>query len=304
MSHAHSDHLGLHDLAFATPATLKLAEARVGVNETIPLAYDVPFLLDDHTMLQVTPAGHVAGSAMLQVQRGEQSLLYTGDFKLRASLTVETARPPHADILLMESTYGLPHFRFPRWQVVAAQLCDLVGSALREGRQPIVMGYSLGKAQEIIRILTDAGFPVTAHGAVHRISRICDTLGVRLGSYRRYHPDDFHGDRALPLEERGVLVAPPQVARSAFVSKFANPLTVMMTGWALLKNAIYRHGVTHCLPLSDHADYDELLELIERVQPRKVFTHHGFPEFADDLQRRGIDARLARPNLQLRLFDE
>jgi hypothetical protein len=34
---------------------------------------------------------------------------------------------------------------------------------------------------------------------------------VPLGQYRRYSAADFHGPRALPLEERGVLVAPPNV---------------------------------------------------------------------------------------------
>jgi Cft2 family RNA processing exonuclease len=202
----------------------------------------------------------------------------------------------------MESTYGLPIFRFPPWRDVAAQLVDLCEQAFRDGRQPIVMGYSLGKSQEIARILTDAGLNVTMHGAVHTMSQLYEQLGVPLGRYRRYAFVDFHSDAAIDLRERGVLIAPPHVARTSFVTRFKNPCRIMMTGWALLKNAIYRYGVDHALPLSDHADFDELLELIDRVRPKKVFTHHGYREFVDELHKRNIEAELARPDEQLLLF--
>ena len=124
-----------------------------------------------------------------------------------------------------------------------------------------------------------------------------------LGNYRRYRFEDFHGETALDLRERGVLVAPPYVARTPFVTRFANPCRIVLTGWALLKNAIYRYGVDHALPLSDHADFDELLQTIERVAPKQVFLHHGYVnEFTETLRSRGITAQPARPEAQLSLF--
>ena len=302
VSHAHSDHLGIHEEAIATPATRALAEYRIGTQRVTELGYGTDFDFGPDTRLRLLPAGHVFGSAMLHVTRPEGTLLYTGDFKLRDCLTVGCAGPVEADVLVMESTFGLPLFRFPPWRQVADRLLEIVAAAMKDGRQPVVMGYSLGKSQEITRILTDAGLAVTAHGAVFQMNRIHEQLGVRLGAYRRYNPADFHGPRALPLEERGVLVAPPNVARSGFVTRFNNPCRVVLTGWAMMKNAIYRYGVDHALPLSDHADFDELLELVERVRPRKIYSHHGYREFADTLRARGHDAELARPDEQLKLF--
>jgi Cft2 family RNA processing exonuclease len=302
VSHAHSDHLGGHEEAIATPATRALAEYRIGVRSVTELDYGVEHAFCPDTRLRLLPAGHVVGSAMVHVTRPEGTLLYTGDFKLRDCLTVPRARTAEADVLVMESTFGLPLFRFPPWRTVLDELLEIVAGALRDGRQPVVMGYSLGKSQEITRILTGAGLPVTAHGAVFRMNRLHERLGVPLGTYRRYDPADFHGPRALALEERGVLVAPPQVARSAFVTRFDNPCRVILTGWAMLKNAKYRYGVDHALPLSDHADFDELLELVERVRPKKVYSHHGYREFADTLRARGVDAEPARPDAQMRLF--
>ena len=304
VSHAHSDHLGLHGRAIATSATAALASHRIGLSGATELPYHVEHTLRDDTRVRLLPAGHVYGSAMIHVTRPEGTLLYTGDFKLRDCLTVPCAEPVEADHLVMESTYGQPFFRFPPWRSVAEQLVDLVDTALRDGRQPIVMGYALGKAQEATRILTDAGIPVTVHGAVFAMSQLHDRLGVRLGAYRRYMADDFHGPRALDLLQRGVLIAPPNVARSAFVTKFKNPLRIILTGWSLLKGAIYRYGVDHALPLSDHADFDELMELIERVRPKKLFTHHGYREFAEILKAKGLDATVARPDDQLMLFGD
>lgn len=303
VSHAHSDHIAAHDVAIATPATLAMAEIRLGMKESISLDYGAELVLDPSHRLRLHPAGHVLGSAMSLVTRDDgRSLLYTGDFKLRASLTAVQAGPPPADTLVMESTFGKPLFRFPPLQQSVDKLLDLVGRAMAAGRQAVVMGYSLGKAQEIVKILTSAGFVVTEHGAVHKLSEEYERQGVSLGPRRKYKADDFRGPRALDLAERGVLVAPPQVARGAFVDQFDNPLTIMLSGWGMFKGAEFRYGVNHVLPISDHADFDELLELIARVRPKKVYTLHGFPEFADTLRARGIDAELARPDPQLRLF--
>jgi DNA ligase-1 len=303
VSHAHSDHICCHERVIATPATAKLAHHRIGMTCAEPLDYRRDLQRDGDTIVRLLPAGHVLGSAMIHVTRPEGTLLYTGDYKLRASRTVESAELQSADYLVMENTYGVPMFRFPPADLVAEQLVDLVRGALRDGRQPIVMGYSLGKSQEVARILADAGIAMTMHGAVATISELYEQLGVPVGKFRRYQFADFHGGGAIDLQERGALLAPPYVARTPFVTRFKNPCRIILTGWALLKNAIYRYGADHALPLSDHADFDELLETIERVRPKKVFTHHGYREFVDELQKRHIDAELARPDEQLMLFE-
>jgi Cft2 family RNA processing exonuclease len=304
VSHAHTDHLGRHDLAVATPATARLAEQRISSTRTIELAVGVEHALAENLHVRLLHAGHVLGSAMIHVTHHAGTLLYTGDFKLGTSLTAPRAAPEPAQVLVMESTFGIPVFRFPPRNAVQTQLIELVAQAINHGVQPIVMGYSLGKAQEIVRIMTDAGIPVTEHGAVAAFSTTYEVMGVKLGSRRKYAAADFHGSTALDLRERGVIVAPPQVARSAFVEKFDRKLTIMLSGWGMLKNAHFRYGVDHVLPISDHADFDELIETVERVKPTKVYTCHGYREFADTLRSRGWDARPAIPDRQLRLFEE
>jgi DNA ligase-1 len=65
----------------------------------------------------------------------------------------------------------------------------------------------------------------------------------------------------------------------------------MISGWAVDPNAVYRYQVDAAFALSDHADYNDLLRYVELVQPRRVFTLHGFAAaFAADLRQRGIEA--------------
>lgn len=240
---------------------------------------------------------------MLKMEGLGDSGVYTGDFKLRSSLTCLRAAPPQAAHLLMECTYGLPQFRFPSASILREQIVSRAKTAQSEGRQPLVFAYSLGKAQEAVRILTDAGIAVTVHGAVARVNEIYEEFGVRLGPWRRYRREDFSGPAALDLYERGVLIAPPSNSRTAFTTQFEQRYTMMLSGWGIDRNAKYRYGVDEVIPLSDHADYDELLELIEHVAPKNIYLQHGFvKEFTDDLQRRGLNARPIRPDEQLTLF--
>ena len=316
VSHAHADHLPrgdrrvppdprtIHGTALCTPVTAAIGKHRGGLaSRIIEREYFQPYPLDDRTTAELLPAGHVLGSAMTLVTRGDQTMLYTGDFKLRHGRTVRPAEPRPADVLVTESTYGSPFFRFPPANLVEEQLVEIASRSIRDGNQPVVYAYSLGKAQETIRILTDAGLAVTQHGAVARMSEFYEAFGVSLGRLRRYHAADFAGPKALDLPERGVLIAPPSNSRTGFTKQFGDRVTrIVMTGWALSKNAVFRYGVDHALPLSDHADFDELLETIEIVRPKTVVTHHGFAEFPDALAKRGIDAVLARPPAQMTLF--
>ncbi len=67
--------------------------------------------------------------------------------------------------------------------------------------------------------------------------------------------------------------------------------TAMLTGWALTPGAVHRYQTDACFPLSDHADYDDLLRYVELVKPRRVLTLHGYAAaFAADLRARGVEA--------------
>ena len=86
------------------------------------------------------------------------------------------------------------------------------------------------------------------------------------------------------------------------LERLGRQVRIAVTGWAVDPRTKYRLGVDHAVPLSDHADYDELFEAVARVEPRVVYCTHGPESFVDRLRDAGYDARpLGRPS-QKRLF--
>lgn len=280
VSHAHTDHMARHELALCTPATARLYHLRYGARPVRELPYREPIELAG-VRLTTYPAGHCLGSAMLLADDGRQSLLYTGDFKLSASATAERAELPPAELLVIESTYGQPRYRLPPRELVIEQLVELVRRTLAAGQTPLVEAYALGKAQEVSRILTLAGVPVLQPKAVFAVSQVYRDCGVDLG--------DVQLLRGRPLPGHAV-VAPPRFHRPGRSAEVKAQVRIAVTGWALDERTRFRLGVDHALPLSDHADYDELFEAIERVGPRTVYCTHGPARFVEHLREAGINA--------------
>jgi Cft2 family RNA processing exonuclease len=289
ISHAHTDHIARHELALCTPETAALYRHRLGPRPTRDMPYRQPL---DWGGLRLTtyPAGHCLGSAMLLAEDGEQSLLYTGDFKLGPSATAEQAELPHADILVIESTFGEPRYRLPPRQQAVAQLLELVHAAIAADAVPVVFAYALGKAQEVTRLLTDAGVPVVQHRQVFAVSQVYEACGMLLG---RHEP--FAGS----VEPGWALVMPPHLRPP---EQLGRTVTMVTTGWAADPRTKYRFGVDHAIPLSDHADYDDLFAAIEQVGPRRIYCTHGPESFVERLRETGLDAYPLGRSRQGRLF--
>jgi len=280
VTHAHSDHALWHHETLTTPATAALMRARLGNTRgrVREVGYGSPHRFPGGT-LTLLPAGHILGSAQALVETGEGSLLYTGDFKLRPGLTSEAATVVRADTLILETTFGRPDYRFPPFEAVREAIIAFCRRALEEGVTPVLLAYSLGKGQEVLAALAGSGLPVALHPAVARITRVYESFGVGFPPYTVHGPGDSGGGTVL-LYPPGATLPPLPRQRRAIVS-----------GWALNPRARYQYRCDDAFPLSDHADYDELLRHVEAVNPRRVYTVHGFTEeFACDLRRRGIEA--------------
>jgi Cft2 family RNA processing exonuclease len=283
VSHAHSDHTGHHQRTILTDATARFMRARLGssgkVQHALRYGEERDFGSFRATLL---PAGHVLGSAQILIEKGGERLLYTGDFKLRPGLSSEPAESALADTLIMETTFGRPKYLFPPAAKTIARIQSFCQKALAEGEVPVLLGYSLGKAQEVLSALAETGFPLMLHGSIWQMTQLYEGLGVVFPPYVRFEPEQVEGH---------VLICPPATAGSAMLEKIPKKRVAMITGWGIDERAMYRYQCDEVFPLSDHADYSELLEMVDLVKPSRVFTLHGFAdEFASDLRRRGIDA--------------
>jgi DNA ligase-1 len=284
VSHAHSDHTAKHREILCSAGTAALMRARVpGERIEHVLAFGQTEQFTPDSTVTLHPAGHIFGSAQCLIDHAEHgSLLYTGDFKLRRGLSAEPCATPPADLLIMETTFGRPQYAFPPTERVLADITHFCHETLSDGGVPVLFGYSLGKSQELLASLAAAGLPVMLHPQTHRLTRIYETFGISFPDYREFAADEVSGH---------VVICPPQSRDSSFLRKIPRARTAVITGWAVDSGALYRYQCDAAFPLSDHADYDDLLRFVEAVNPKRVLTLHGFAQdFARTLRERGVEA--------------
>jgi DNA ligase-1 len=282
ISHAHGDHIAPHEEIIVSERTSRLLQHRMPGHRTENV---LPFgerRIVHGLDLMLLPAGHIFGSAQCFLFAGDETLLYTGDLKLRPGKSAEHTQWRHADTLIMETTFGLPRYRFPPTEQVIGEIVAFCRETIEADQVPVLLGYSLGKAQEILCSLDGAGLTPMLHGSVYRMTRLYEQFGQSFCKYLRYNHNDVAGK---------VLICPPSANRSQMLERMPQRRVAMISGWAVDPNAIYRYRVDAAFPLSDHADYDDLVRYVELVQPRRVFTLHGFAaEFARDLRMRSVEA--------------
>jgi len=87
-----------------------VADAEAVLEQLEPRGYEHPFAVVDGVEARLRRAGHILGSATVELLLGDGSgarLVYSGDLGRRARPILRDPEPvPSADILLVESTYG------------------------------------------------------------------------------------------------------------------------------------------------------------------------------------------------------
>lgn len=292
ITHAHFDHLSKSREVICTEATAHFMRRRMPSrrrDERI-LPFGQAEQIAPGCTATLLPAGHILGSAMVLLNHVELgSLLYTGDFKLRKGLVAEACATPRADTLIMESTFGKPRYCMPPAEDVRRDVIAFCERCLAANETPVLMAYSLGKAQEIIATLSGLKAPLMVHPSIEEMNRLHADLGVVLPTCVPFDEGTLAGH---------VLLCPPMARKSSFMKKVPAPRLALLSGWALDRSTIYRQQCDAAFPLSDHADFADLLGFASLVAPRRILTVHGFAnEFAATLRERGFDAlALGQPN--------
>jgi len=285
LSHAHADHaVAGHGEIWATAETIAFYRCRhpdwSGAARNI--AYETPVEAGGLT-LEAFPSGHILGAAQWRFSAGNESLLYTGDFRRGPSRTAPPIVTPGARVLLTEATFGLPVFRFPPRVEIEEQLVSSCRDAFAAGETPVLLAYALGKAQEVAILLGSAGIPCVLHGAAWKLLPDYEMAGYFFPLSRAYESG--------PVTPGEALIVPPRCARTPIVQKLKSRRVLYLSGWAVRAASRTELDADVLLPFSDHSDFTELLEHVAQVAPERVVTHHGFAEsFAKILRQKGIEA--------------
>ena len=282
ISHAHSDHTGRHLKPVVTPNTLLLLSDYLKNASPVVLPYGETMDTPAYS-LTLHPAGHCLGSAqaLIESKATGERLLYTGDIKLRSSPTNEPLETVQADTLVIESTYGRPDYVFPSQERVLETAFRTLRAWLDRGERPVVQGWRLGKAQEMLHHLLAEGFDVVIEEGVYQGAEAYQRAGV-----------DFPGRVSLFNGDwpEGTIALFPPGNRSKVLRDYRGKRTMELTGWAASDNRRWRSWADASLPYSDHADFNELVAYVEAVQPSLVYTVFGFPDLAATLRSQGYPA--------------
>lgn len=283
VSHAHTDHTGRHHRPILTHKTGLLLSDYFRDSSPIFLDYHEPLETENFT-LTLYPAGHCLGSAQALVESKGTGVrvLYTGDFKPRPSPTNEPLEPVPCDILVMEATYGRPQYAFPPQEQVLKTAYGVLKAWLSRGEKPVVQGWRLGKAQEVLHHLLSQGFDVAVEDSIYRLTQVYQDAGVTFpGSVRPFDGGWRDGQ---------VLLCPPGRYNEARLEGLRGLRFMGLTGWAAGGRAPWGRRGDSSLPFSDHADFNELVDYVRQVGPKRVYTVNGFPELAAHLRRLGYPA--------------
>jgi putative mRNA 3-end processing factor len=279
VSHGHADHARPgHGTALATAETLAIMQVRLGEGATRAhraLAYGEVVRLGE-AAVWLAPAGHVLGSAQVVMEHEGARVVYSGDYKRTSDPTCAAFTPVPCDVFITEATFGLPVFRHPEPMAEIGRLLHSV--ELFPERCHVVGTYALGKAQRVIALLRQAGYdrPIYIHGALAQMCELYEAHGVRLGELRAATAG-ARGEARKELEGQ-IVIAPPAATADRWARRLPEPVVAHASGWMGVKQRAKAGGIELPLVISDHADWDELLQTLDDVQAPEVWVTHGREE--------------------------
>lgn len=281
VTHGHSDHAAPGMGAYlATEAALPVIRHRLGRIRAEGIAFGEPRQIGGVTV-SFHPAGHVPGSAQIRVERGGEVWVVSGDYKVARDDLSEPFEPVACHTFISECTFGLPIFR---WEAEAAVLDDIAAWWQRlaaDGRTPVILAYSFGKAQRLIAGLGARG-PIACHPVVQEVTEILRQQGYPLPSTTRLAAGEVPPKGAL-------VIAPPNALATAWGLGLGPHQIAAASGWMAL--GVRRKGVAQCFTLSDHADWPGLLSAVRATGATRVLATHGYTApFAAHWADQGLEA--------------
>ncbi|MDX1314000.1 MAG: ligase-associated DNA damage response exonuclease [Eudoraea sp.] len=232
------------------------------------------------------PAGHIIGSSQIRVEHKGEVWVFSGDYKTENDGFTTAFEPVKCHTFITECTFGLPAFKW-RPQLEVFNDINAWWSVNRaEGLTSVLFGYSLGKAQRLLKFLDPGIGPIYTHAAVENMTNV-------LRSQVEF-PETRLITRDTKNEElKGSLVlAPPSAHGSPWMRRMVPYVTATASGWMAFRGARRRRAIDKGFVLSDHCDWEGLLDAIDSTQANQIICTHGYTEiFSRFLREKGFDAR-------------
>lgn len=163
VTHAHTDHAcwGCQHYLAAQPSEHLLRLRMDEASEFQFLPYRESITLGG-VRVSFHPAGHILGSAQVRLEYRGKIALITGDYKLGSDPTCEAWEPVKCHLMITESTFGLPVYRWQPQETIV----ESINQWWRESRDAekccLLYAYAVGKASE-----RQTGYRTEVDGRAH-----------------------------------------------------------------------------------------------------------------------------------------
>jgi len=271
ITHAHSDHarwgMGHYWCHWDSIPVLKM---RTGADTNITgLAYGEEIEING-VHISLHPAGHIIGSAQIRLAYQGEVWVFTGDYKLAPDGLSEPFQLVKCDHFITESTFGLPIYQFPSVFDVYQDINQWWKHNQQQNLNTVLLAYSLGKAQNILKHLEANIGEIYLHGAVDNVNQALREVGYQFAGQR------IQADTDRSKIKGALIIAPPSAAETPWIKKLRPYKIAMCSGWMQLRGARRRRGVDQGFILSDHCDWAQLNETVVQTGAHDIYVTHGY----------------------------
>ena len=286
ITHGHSDHARWGNKNYLCHHhTLPILQLRLGPNHYQSVDWNEPVIMNG-VKVSLHPAGHIIGSSQVRVEYLGEVWVVSGDYKCENDGLSGQFEIVPCNTFITESTFGLPIYNWKPQQEIYADMQQWIKELNNDGKTAVLTAYSLGKAQRILQPISETGIPIFLHGAVYNVHRALIDAGWKLPAAKRVELD-------APKEsfKKSVVIVPGSAIGSPWMKRFTPYAVGSCSGWMQVRGNVRRRNVDAGFALSDHADWNGLLQTIKATGAEKVFVTHGFQSaFSRYLNEIGIEA--------------
>jgi putative mRNA 3-end processing factor len=270
-THGHADHVKWGNKAYLCHELTKpILHQRLGTDlviETLPYNKQIDI---NGVKLSMFPAGHVIGSAQIRLEYKGEICVVSGDYKVEFDGISTPFEPVKCHTFVSESTFGLPIYKWQPQDIIFNQIRNWVSDNRDKGKTSVLVAYSLGKAQRLIKNLAEY-CEIYVHNSIANLNEGFVKAGVDL-------PDTIRITPELKKEalQQGIVIVPPAMAEGKWIKTLQQAATGVCSGWMQVRAGRRWRSADAGFALSDHADWPGLLSAIEATEAEKVFVTHGF----------------------------
>lgn len=286
ISHGHADHSRWGHKNYITHhSNVPIIKHRLGDISVTGKEWNETFTINN-VKFSLHPAGHIIGSSQIRVEHKGEVWVFTGDYKTEDDGVAVPFEPVKCHTFITECTFGLPAFKWQPQHQVFDEINSWWQQNREDGRTSVLFGYSLGKAQRLLKHLDPSVGKIYTHTAIENMTAIlreqCD------------FPETIRITRETKKEELkgNIVLAPPSAHGSPWIKKMVPYVTGSASGWMAFRGARRRRAIDKGFVLSDHCDWQSLLSSIKATGCEKVICTHGYTDiFSRYLSTIGYDAR-------------